>query len=89
MQLNMAGLEAVCRQCPPEYRTCTGFHVHRMTVDVDNIKHEVDRLLRRMWATEAQSRTLRRMLRHYTVTIQPVPQVTNVIVCTVVYLGLQ
>ena len=55
------------------------FHVHRMTVDVDKIKQEVHRLLRRMSATEAQSRTLRRMVQESSVSIQPVQQVTTMI----------
>jgi len=55
LQLNLAGLEAVCRQCPPEYRTCTCFHVRRIAVDMEKITEEVHRLLRRMSATERRA----------------------------------
>ena len=50
-----------------------------MTVNVEKIKQEVHRLLRRMSATEAQSRTLRRMVQESSVSIQPVQQVTTMI----------
>ena len=79
LQLNLAGLEAVCLQCPAEYRTCTCFHVRRIKVDMEKIREEVHRLMRRMSATEAQSRTLRRMLHASAVSIQPVQQVRTII----------
>jgi len=79
LQLNLAGLEAVCLQCPAEYRTCTCFHVCRIKVDMEKITDEVHRLMRWMSATEAQSRTLRRMLHASAVSIQPVQQVRTII----------
>ena len=51
----------------------------RIKVDMEKITDEVHRLMRRMSATEAQSRTLRRMLHASAVSIQPVQQVRTII----------
>jgi len=44
--LHVAGLEAVSHQCPPHYRTLTGFHIHRVKTQMSTLTQEVHRMLR-------------------------------------------
>jgi len=51
--LNVAGLEVVCRQCPPHYRGLTTLHMHRINQNMQKLVEEVGGLLRQTSATAA------------------------------------
>ena len=70
MGLNVAGLEAVSHQGPPQYRTVTGFHINRMKTHMSALSQEVHRMLRQTTAVRAQNVTLRKQLLQHHAVIQ-------------------